>query len=226
MDHPRRGCMAHLAARAGTRHDAPCRSFESAVSTAEMARAEGEASLKAAHGAGADFSGKGLNGLDHSGLDFSNVNFRAARMNKANFSGSTLDGMVLDQVWAVAGDFSGASLNKANLFASQMQDSKFDGDDLSRASLHNAKFKDADLAADIKNQSMGLMRAILKSADLRGADFENANLARQIRRLIHAVTQNQPSAHKPLHRAYQANQSSQIEMNKAGLQAYRTRPRD
>jgi hypothetical protein len=31
MDHPRRGCMADLAARAGTRHDAPCRSFESAV---------------------------------------------------------------------------------------------------------------------------------------------------------------------------------------------------
>ena len=170
-------------------------------STAEMARAEVEASLRAARGAGADFSGKGLNGLDHSGLDFSNVNFRAARMNKANFSGSTLDGMVLDQVWAVAADFSGASLNKANLFASQMQDLKFDGADLSgtritadlsRASLHNAKFKDADLAADIKNQSMGLMRAILKSADLRGADFENANLARQIRRLIHAVTQNQP----------------------------------
>ena len=64
-------------------------------STAEMARAEGEASLMAAHGAGADFSGKSLNGLDHSGLDFSNVNFRAARMNKANFSGSKLDGMVL-----------------------------------------------------------------------------------------------------------------------------------
>jgi uncharacterized protein YjbI with pentapeptide repeats len=122
-------------------------------------------------------------------------------MNKANFSGSTLDGMVLDQVWAVAADFSGASLNKANLFASQMQDSKFDGADLSgtritadlsRASLRNAKFKDSDLAADMKNQSMGLMRAILKSADLRGADFENANLARQIRRFIHAVTQNQP----------------------------------
>jgi len=74
-------------------------------------------------------------------------------MNKANFSGSTLDGMVLDQVWAVAADFSGASLNKANLFASQMQDSKFDGADLSgtritadlsRASLRNAKFKDSD----------------------------------------------------------------------------------
>ena len=122
-------------------------------------------------------------------------------MNKANFSGSTLDGMVLDQVWAVAADFSGASLNKANLFVSQMQDSKFDGADLSgaritadlsRASLRNAKFKDADLAADTKNQSMGLMRAILKSADPHGADFEIANLARQIRRLIYAVTQNQP----------------------------------
>ena len=29
----------------------------------------------------------------------------------------------------------------------------------------------------MKNQSMGLMRGVLKSADLAGADFEGANLA-------------------------------------------------
>src|SRR6202051_611385 len=92
-------------------------------SSAGMTRAEVEASLKAAP-AGVDFSGKSLNGLDLSGLDFSNVNFRAARMNKTNFSGAKLDGAVLDQVWAMAADFSGASLRRAHLFASQMQEAK------------------------------------------------------------------------------------------------------
>ncbi|MGC2224315.1 MAG: pentapeptide repeat-containing protein [Methylocella sp.] len=53
-------------------------------SSAEVTRAEVEASLQASPG-GADFSGKSLNGLDLSGLDFSNVSFRAARMNKTNF---------------------------------------------------------------------------------------------------------------------------------------------
>jgi len=49
--------------------------------------------------------------------------------------------------------------------------------DLSRASLRNVKFAGADLAADMKNQSMGLMRGVLRSADLAGADLEGANLA-------------------------------------------------
>jgi uncharacterized protein YjbI with pentapeptide repeats len=151
----------------------------------EMTRAEVEASLTAAHGR-ADFSGKSLNGLDLSGLDFSNANFRAARINRAKFSGATLDGAVLDQVWAMAADFSGASLKNANLFGSQMQEAKFDAADLSGAritadlsgaSLRNTKFAGADLAADMKNQSMGLMRGVLKSADAAGADFEGANLA-------------------------------------------------
>jgi uncharacterized protein YjbI with pentapeptide repeats len=107
-------------------------------------------------------------------------------MNKTNFSHARLDGAVLDQVWAMAANFSGASLRKANLFASQMQEANCDeadfsgarvAADLSRARLRNAKFIAADLAADMRNQSMGLMRAVLKSADLAGADFENANLA-------------------------------------------------
>ncbi|MGH6935520.1 MAG: pentapeptide repeat-containing protein, partial [Methylocella sp.] len=101
-------------------------------------------------------------------------------------SRARFDGAVLDQVWAVAADFSGASLRKANLFASQMQEANCDradfsgarvAADLSRASLRNAKFIGANLAADMRNQSMGLMRAVLKSADLAGADFEKANLA-------------------------------------------------
>jgi uncharacterized protein YjbI with pentapeptide repeats len=154
--------------------------------TSEMTREEVEAAVKMSHGGGVDLADKSLNGLNLSDLDLTGANLHAARLNKAKLTGAKLDGAILDQTWAVAADFSGASMKKASLFGSQMQEAKFDGADLSgarvtadfsRASLRNVKFKNADLAADMKNQSMGLMRAILKSSDLRGADFENANLA-------------------------------------------------
>ena len=41
--------------------------------------------------------------------------------------------------------------------------------DLSGASLRGAKFVEADMSADMKNQSMGLMRAVLASAVAEGA---------------------------------------------------------
>jgi uncharacterized protein YjbI with pentapeptide repeats len=50
--------------------------------------------------------------------------------------------------------------------------------DLTGAHLVGARFEDADCSADEKNQSMGLMRATFKSADLGRADFARANLAR------------------------------------------------
>jgi len=155
-----------------------------AYSSAEMTRAEVEALLKAGQG-GADLSGRSLNGLDLSRLDLSGVNFHAARMNGAKLTGARLDGAILDQIWAIGADFSQASLKKAHLFGSQMQETKCDeanfsgarvAADLSRASLRGANFTGADLAADMRNQSMGLMRAVLNSADLTGAIFEDANL--------------------------------------------------
>ena len=36
----------------------------------------------------------------------------------------------------------------------------------------------ADASADMRNQSMGLMRGVLKSANLKGADLSGANLSR------------------------------------------------
>ena len=50
--------------------------------------------------------------------------------------------------------------------------------DLTGAHLAGARFEDADCSADEKNQSMGLMRATFKSADLSRADLPRANLAR------------------------------------------------
>lgn len=157
-----------------------------AYSQAELSRTDLEAALKArAPGAAPDLSGRSLNGLDLSGLDLSGVNFRAARLNKARLAGARLDGAILDQVWLIEADLTGASLKGAHAFAAQMQRMRADGADFSRArvagdltgaSLRGAVFDHADLGADMKNQSMGLMRAVLRSATLEGARFSSANL--------------------------------------------------
>jgi uncharacterized protein YjbI with pentapeptide repeats len=164
-----------------------------AYSQSEMTRAEIEAALKAGT---RDFSGKSLNGLDLSGLDLSGANFRAARLNKARLAGSKLDGAILDQAWLMHADLSGASLKGAHAFAAQMQHIRADkadfsgarlAGDLSGASLKGAIFDGADLSADMKNQSMGLMRAVMRSAQLDGARFHKTNLMSADLRFIHAA---------------------------------------
>lgn len=154
---------------------------------AELTR-EGVEQLLAgrAHGP-ADLTGKRLNGLDLSGLDFSKAVLRSARLNKANLKGSLLAGAVLDQAWMISADLRGANLTGASLFQTQLKSANLDGADLSGAriaadlsgaSLKRAVLRGADISADMRNQSMGLMRGVLRSADLEGADFTGANLAR------------------------------------------------
>jgi uncharacterized protein YjbI with pentapeptide repeats len=155
---------------------------------AEMTRADLEAALAALKpGETLDLSGKRLNGLDLSGLDLTRTRLQAARLNGSNLSGSKLDGVVLDAVWALKSDFTNASFIGASLFQTQMRDAKIDGAnfshamvgaDMTRASVTNANFQNAMLAPDLTNQSMGLMRGVLKSANLTGADFTGANLTR------------------------------------------------
>jgi len=157
-----------------------------AYSRSELSRADVETALKGRKpGTVVDFSGRSLNGLDLSGLDLSGVNFRAARLNKARLSGANLDGAVLDQAWMMEADLTGASLRGAHAFAAQMQRMRADGVDFSQArlagdltgaSLRGAKFNGTNLSADMKNQSMGLMRAVLRSTLLEGAQFRGANL--------------------------------------------------
>jgi len=142
--------------------------------------------LKASPG-GADFSGKSLNGLDLSGARFTNANFRAARMNRNQAFRAKLDGAVLDQNWALAADFSGASLKKSqSLREASCKRQKCDGADLSgarvtadlsRASFAQGQIVGLILPPTLKNQSMGLMRWVLQIRYLAGADFEGANLA-------------------------------------------------
>ena len=52
------------------------------------------------------------------------------------------------------------------------------GSDATLAGTYFAKLVGANLGADMRNQSMGLMRGVLKSADLEGADFTDADLSR------------------------------------------------
>ena len=46
--------------------------------------------------------------------------------------------------------------------------------------MTRARLDGADLSADMRNQSLGLMRGVLRSARLDGASFENANLSRAV----------------------------------------------
>lgn len=158
-----------------------------AYSKSELTRADVEAALlHRKSGNKVDLSEKSLNGLDLSGLDLHGVDFHAARMNKTSLAGARLDDAILDQAWLIEADLTGASLKGAHAFAAQMQRIRADGadfaharlaGDLTGASARGANFSEADLSADMKNQSMGLMRAVLRSAVLEGARFHKANLA-------------------------------------------------
>lgn len=59
--------------------------------------------------------------------------------------------------------------------------------DLTGASLRGAKFIEANLSADMKNQSMGLMRAVLSTAVAEGANFTAADMMSADLRYLHAA---------------------------------------
>lgn len=168
-----------------------------AYSQAEITRADIEKAI-INHSAGAplDFSRKSLNGLDLSGLNLSGCNFYAARLNKTDLNNANLEGAILDQAWLIEANLTNASLKGAHAFAAQMQrvradKANFSGirltADLTGASLRESIFNEADLSADMKNQSMGLMRAILRSTRLEGASFKKANLMSVDLRFAHAA---------------------------------------
>ncbi len=155
---------------------------------ADMTRADIEAALASAGPEEiVDLSGKRLNKLDLSKLDLRRVKLQSTRINGVNLSGANLEGVILDQAWALESDLTDANLKGANLFGTQLMGAKLDGADLtsariaadfSRASATGAKFDGADLSADMKNQSMGLMRGVFKSTNLDNASFTGANMMR------------------------------------------------
>ncbi|HTO78209.1 MAG TPA: pentapeptide repeat-containing protein [Methylocystis sp.] len=171
-----------------------------AYSQAELTREAIEAALKARKSdAPLDLSDRSLNGLDLSGLDLSNANLHAARLVKTRLVGAKLDHAILDQAWLLEADVSRASLVNAHLFSAQMQRMRADDADFSHArvtgdltgaSLRRAKFVEADLSSDMKNQSMGLMRVVLGTANVEDADFTAANLSYADLRFLRAARAN------------------------------------
>lgn len=158
-----------------------------AMTKAEMSRADVEAMIAAAGGRPLDLADKALSGLDLSGLNLRGANLRTARLNKANLRGTDLSGANLEQAWLIKADLSGAKLADTKMFGITARDANLSGADLSRA-MPIGDFKGADMrgatlvdlkgGADIKNQSMGLMRAVFVSVNLAGANLRGANLGR------------------------------------------------
>jgi len=153
----------------------------------------------------ADLSGNSLENLDLSNLDFrranlSGANLFGAKLDSADLSGANLSGAKLDLAWIMRANFTSADLSNASLLglvvssgldislaeAPIFKGAKFSGARiiarLSRFDLSGADFTGARMGADMKNQSMGLMRTDLSGANLSGADFSGADLGRALLR--------------------------------------------
>ena len=155
------------------------------MSESEHTRAEIEEMI--GNGGPVDLRNKSLNGLDLSGLDLTGADFGWARLNNANLSGALLNHANFDLAWAIDANFDDASLKSATLNQTQLLRASLRGADLSHSritadmsmtDLQGARFHEANMAADMRNQSMGLMRVVLRSAKLQGADLSFAQLSR------------------------------------------------
>ena len=86
----------------------------------------------------------------------------------------------------IGANLAGASLVGAELFQTQLgkaglSDTDFThartAADFNKATLTRAIFKEADFSADMRNQSMGLMRGVLTSTHGSEVDFTNAQMS-------------------------------------------------
>ena len=145
------------------------------------------AALAAAPGAPVSFYAKNLSDLDLSGIDFKGANLSAAVLNGSNLTGANLSRSNLTVSFAEGANLTNANLRGAMMFSTQLGGAILVGADLSgarligdlrRATLEKAVLRNMDAAPDMKNQSMGLMRANLASANLRGADLSGSDFSR------------------------------------------------
>ena len=134
-----------------------------------------------------DLTSKRLSGLDLRNVDFKGANLRWARLNNTDLRGANLRDTILDSAWLLNANLERADLRGASLVSSQMQranlrDANLSGArivaNLQRADLRGADLSNANMGADMKNQSMGLMRTVLRMAKLDGADMRNVNALR------------------------------------------------
>ena len=161
----------------------------------------------------ADLSGKSLENLDLSNLDFkranlSGANLFGAKLVGADLSGANLSGAKLDLAWIMRANFTNADLSHASLLglvvssgldilpaeAAVFRGANFSGAHiiarLSRFDLSGANFANAKMGADMRNQSMGLMRADLSGSNLSGANFSGADLGRALMRFANLTGAN------------------------------------
>ena len=158
------------------------------MTAAEMTREDVLARVAAlAPGERVDFSKRRLSGLDLNGVNLAGADLRWARLNRTDLRGANLRGANLDLAWLIEANLEGADLSGANLFSTQMRGAKLINAtllgarivaDLTNADASGARFDNADMAADMRNQSMGLMRTVLRSASVDGASFRGAKLGR------------------------------------------------
>ena len=176
-----------------------------ATAAQPTARAEVEAVLKATRpGQPAQLAGRSLESADLHGLDLAGANLAhadlfAANLSDADLTGADLAGARLDLAWLMRTNLTRANLAGALLHgpvvAPGLEDVAKDAPILVGANLSGAKviarlnghaegadFVHADLGADIRNQSMGMLRTDFNGADLRHANFTGANLAYAVMR--------------------------------------------
>jgi uncharacterized protein YjbI with pentapeptide repeats len=167
---------------------------------ASLTRADVEAAIHAAgpghpvNLAGRSLEGADLSGLDLAGADLAHANLYTAKLTGANLTGANLSGARLDLAWLMRTNLTHADLSGVQMHgpvvAPGMEDEPQDapilvGADLSGAEIiarlngnaEGANFSHANLGADIRNQSMGILRTDFNNANLRHANFAGANLA-------------------------------------------------
>ena len=153
----------------------------------KLTREQVVAALAKAPAGRVDFYSTNLSGLDLSGIDFKGANLAAAVLNRSNLTGANLSGCNLTVSFAEGANLANANLQGAVMFSMQLQGANLKGanlsgarliGDLRRANLEQAVLTRMDGAADMKNQSMGLMRANIVSANLRGADLSGSDFSR------------------------------------------------
>ena len=125
---------------------------------------------------GADLSNIDFQGADLRGIDLKGANLSSAKLAKANLDLSILsnanlamadlsDASIYGAVWLEAG-LENADLSRALLVGN-----------LSGARLNHARLLQARAGANMKNQSMGLIRLVFTYAILEGADLSDADLS-------------------------------------------------
>ena len=178
----------------------------SGVLAAELTRADVQSKLastpagQTASFAGISLAGADLHDLDFShadlsGADLSEADLRGAKLVGSKLVGAKLPGAKLNLAWIIGADFSHADLSGADLetlivsngMQTQPQEAaSFVGANLSGAKItarfnlydmHGADLSHIQASADMRNQSMGLIRTEFSQANLTNANFTDAALA-------------------------------------------------